>query len=94
MGIDMHGWFGKEKKPREKPTKKGKNADSLEEFKDVLEKSLTEEKTGVIEGRKQHSKSKAMVKVLLNKGFTIEEINGLIHSRKTFLLKDGEIIEK
>ena len=79
----MKKWFGKSEEGEE----------SFDDFQSALDKNLKEEKTMVIQKKKQQSKSKAMVRLLLDNGYDIEEINMFIRAGKTFKLNEGEIIE-
>jgi regulator of sirC expression with transglutaminase-like and TPR domain len=90
----MQGWFGKNKKENEEPLKEEMSSNSLSEFQDVLEKSLTEEKTQVLADRKQHNKLVAMVKLLLDHGYSIEDVNALVQTKKSYTVKEGKILEK
>ena len=90
----MQAWFGKGKKDGEESRDEQAGSDSLSDFQDALEKSLTEEKTQVLADKKQHNKVIAMVKLLLDNGYTMDDVNALIHAKKSYALKDGQIIEK
>jgi len=90
----MQGWFSKEKKQTDKPVNAKENTDSLEDFQDVLEKSLKEEKTQILDDKKQQNKNITMVKTLIDNGYTIQEINDLIHAKKTYELRDGKVFQK
>ena len=72
---------------------KDNNAEFLSEFQTTLEKKIREEKTQVLMTKKLQSKLKEMVKILLNNGFSIDEINLFVNSNKKFIIKDGEIID-
>ena len=76
----MQSWFGKNKKESDGPVKEEVNSNSLSEFQDVLEKSLTEEKTQVMANKKQHNKQLAMVKLLLDHGYSIEDVNTFVQA--------------
>jgi hypothetical protein len=89
----MQAWFGKGKKEEESLSEAG-SSDSLSDFQDALEKSLTEEKTQIVANKKQHNKVIAMVKLLLDNGYTMDDVNALIHAKKSYTLKDGHIIEE
>jgi hypothetical protein len=82
--------FGKQKKDEAENISES-SSDSLEGFEQALENTLKEEHTQVIAAKKEESKSKAMVRTLLDAGYSIIEINELISSKKTFGLKDGQI---
>ena len=88
----MKKWFSKDKKQENEGGTK-KDTGSISEFKDVLDQSIKEERTQVLITKKQESRNKAMVRNLLNGGYSIEEINSFLTSGKSFELKDGEIIE-
>ena len=90
----MQGWFGKNKKESEESLKEETNSNSLSEFQDVLEKSLTEEKTQILADRKQQNKLLAMVKLLLEHGYSIEDVNSLVQAKKSYTVKEGKILEK
>jgi hypothetical protein len=89
----MQAWFGKDKK-EEESLSETTSSDSLSDFQDALERSLTEEKTQIVADKKQHNKVIAMVKLLLDNGYTMDDVNALIHVKKSYQLKDGQIIEK
>ena len=82
-------WFKKENE-----TPSPNDSESLSEFQDELDKSIREEQTQVIMNKKRESRFKAMVRLLLDGGYTIDEINTLLKSKKTYGLVEGEIIEK
>jgi hypothetical protein len=85
-------WFGKSDKTDKEEA--GNPADeSLENFEEVLDRSIREEKTQVIMSRKQESRAKAMVRCLLDSGYSLSEINTLLKSQKNYQLEDGEIKE-
>ena len=86
-------WFGKTEKP-ESESSSEKSSDSLEDFDKFLDESLREEKTQVIMSKKQESKAKAMVRTLLDAGYTIDEINTFLSSNKSYIVKDGNAIEE
>lgn len=90
----MQSWFGKNKKENEESLQEEKNSNSLSDFQDVLEKSLTEEKTQILADKKQHNKQVAMVKLLLDHGYSIEEVNALIQGKNSYVVKEGKILEK
>ena len=90
----MQSWFGKNKKESKGSVKEEINSNSLSEFQDVLEKSLTEEKTQVMANKKQHNKQLAMVKLLLDHGYSIEDVNALVQAKKSYLVKEGRVLEK
>ena len=81
--------FGKQKKEEE--VTKEEPQDAFESFEASLENTLREEHTQVIADKKEESKSKAMVRTLLDAGYSIIEINEFLSSDKTFGLKDGQI---
>ena len=85
-------WFGKSEKADKEPVE-NTSGDSLDDFEEVLEKSIREEKTQVIMNRKQESRAKAMVRCLLDSGYSLQEINTLLRSRKNYQLENGEIKE-
>ena len=82
--------FGKQKKDEIENTPDS-SSDSLEGFEEALENTLKEEHTQIIASKKEESRSKAMVRTLLDAGYSIIEINELISSKKTFGLRDGQI---
>jgi hypothetical protein len=84
------GWFSKDKGKKEKQPEEG----SLMDFQNVLEKSLTEEKKGSSKEKKQNARAKSMVKLLLDYNYSLEEINELIKSGRSYELKNGEVLEK
>jgi len=86
-------WFGKTEKP-ESESSSDKSSDSLEDFDKYLDESLREEKTQVIMAKKQESKAKAMVRTLLDAGYSIEEINIFLSSNKKYVVKEGNAIEE
>ena len=90
----MQGWFSKNKKESDGSLKEEVNSNSLSEFQDVLEKSLTEEKTQVLADKKQHNKLIAMVKLLLDHGYSINDVNELAQTKKSYIVKNGKILEK
>ena len=90
----MQAWFGKGKNDEEGSLSEGASSDSLSDFQDALEKSLTEEKTQILADKRQHNKVIAMVKLLLDNGYTMDDVNALIHAKKSYTLKHGHIIEK
>ncbi len=83
--------FGKQKK--EEPKKEPENSfvEGLEGFEQQLDNTLREERTQVIADKKEESKAKAMVRTLLDAGYSIIEINEFISSDKAYGLKDGQI---
>ena len=84
--------FGKDKKTE--PAKEAKpelNSDSLEGFEEALESTLREENTQIIAAKTEQSRAKAMVRTLLDAGYSIDEINTLVKAGKTFSLKAGQI---
>ena len=83
--------FGKQKKEEADKEPQNSNFDGLEGFEEQLDNTLKEERTQVIADKKEESRSKAMVRTLLDAGYSIIEINELISSQKTFGLKDGQI---
>lgn len=85
-------WFGKSDKEKKEPEKKSSD-ESLDNFEEVLERSIREEKTQVIMSRKQESRAKAMVRCLLDSGYSLNEINTLLKSHKNYQLENGEIKE-
>lgn len=82
--------FGKQKKDEAENVSES-SSDALEGFEQSLEDTLKEERTQIIQEKKEESKSKAMVRTLLDAGYSIIEVNELISSKKTFGLKDGQI---
>jgi len=82
-------WFGKENK-KEKQVE----TDSVDEFKDFLDKSIREEKTQVVQNKRQDNRLKSMARLLLENGFSIEEINSLCKSKKMYHVRNGELEEK
>ena len=90
----MQGWFGKNKKENADSLNEEMDSNSLSDFQDVLEKSLTEEKTQILADKKQHNKLVAMVKTLLDNGYSIEDVNALVQAKKLYRLKEGKVIEK
>jgi hypothetical protein len=82
-------WFGKSKKEQ-----KSEGTDSVDGFKDFLDKSIREEKTEVVQNKRQDSRIKAMARVLVDNGYTVDEINSLCRSKRVFHLVDGHIEEK
>ena len=85
-------WFGKTEKPDESPDSNMPD-ENLDNFEEIVERSIREEKTQVIMSRKQESRAKAMVRCLLDSGYSLEEINTLLRSRKNYQLENGEIKE-
>ena len=85
-------WFGKTEKPDESRENKAPD-ENLENFEEIIEQSIREEKTQVIMSRKQESRAKAMVRCLLDSGYALEEINTLLRSRKNYQLENGELKE-
>jgi len=85
-------WFGKSGKDEKEPVKNGPD-ENLESFEEALERTIREEKTQVIQSRKQASKAKAMVRCLLDSGYTVDEINTFLKSQKNYQLENGEIKE-
>ena len=83
------------KNPFNKRKKESHANDSefLSEFQKTLEKSIREEKTQYLMTKKLQMKLKEMVKILFDKGYSIEEINMLVNSNKNFVIKNGEIID-
>ena len=84
-------FFGKQKKDEPNNNPEKAIDDGLAGFEEQLENTLREERTQVITDKKEESKSKAMVRTLLDAGYSIIEINELISTKKTFGLKDGQI---
>jgi hypothetical protein len=82
-------WFGKNKKDQ-----KSDAADSVDGFKDVLDKSIREEKTQVVQNKRHDSRQKAMARILAENGFSADEINSFCRSKRTFHLVDGHLEEK
>jgi hypothetical protein len=85
--------FGKQKK---EDTEKEQDQTLPEEggldgFEQQLESTLREEHTQVIAEKREESKSKAMVRTLLDAGYSIIEINEFLDSNKNYGLKDGQI---
>ena len=78
-----------------KSNDKSKNEDSefLNEFQKTLDKSIREEKTQFLMTKKLQSKLKEMAKILLNNGYSIDDINMFINSNKKYVLKDGNIMD-
>ena len=72
---------------------KTKDSEFLSEFQKTLEKSIREEKTQVLMTKKLQSKLKDMVKVLLNNGYSIDEVNMFVNTDKKYSLKDGDIVD-
>ncbi len=85
-------WFSKSEKEENEPAKNSED-ESLDNFEEVIERSIREEKTQVIMSRKLESKAKAMVRCLLDSGYSLEEINTFLKSHKNYLLENGEIKE-
>jgi predicted Ser/Thr protein kinase len=85
------GWFRKEEKKDASPQVKEES--SILEFQDVLDKSLTEE-TKSKKDKKENSRTKSMVKLLLDHGYSIDEINALVKAGRRYRVESGEIIEK
>lgn len=85
-------WFGKSEKEEKKPIKTTDD-DSLDNFEEVLERSIREEKTQVIMSRKQEARAKAMVRCLLDSGYSLDEINSFLKSHKNYQVDNGEIRE-
>ena len=84
-------FFGKDKKTD--PVKEGQSeisSDSLEGFEEALETTLREENTQIIAAKTEQSRAKAMVRTLLDAGYSIDEINTLVKAGKTFSLKAGQ----
>jgi hypothetical protein len=90
------GWFSKdkEKKPVAETPAVVKEEGSMMEFQDVLEKSLTEDRPDTDPDKRQSVRAKAMVKMLLDHNYSIDEINDFIKSGRRYELKKGEVIEK
>jgi hypothetical protein len=84
------GWFSKDKGKKAGQPEEG----SLMDFQNVLEKSLTEEKKGSSKEKKQNARAKSMVKLLLDYNYSLDEINELIKSGRSYELKNGEVLEK
>ena len=84
--------FGKQKKdePAEKDPGKPDTL-GLDGFEEQLDNTLREEHTQVIADKREESKSKAMVRTLLDAGYSIIEINGFLSSKKTYGLNNGQI---
>ena len=82
----MKNLFGKKKSDKD-------DSEFLDEFQKTLEKSIREEKTHILMTKKLQSKLKDMAKVLLNNGYSIDEVNMFINSNKKYILKDGDIID-
>jgi hypothetical protein len=78
---------------KRKGNKSTNNSEFLTEFHDTLENSIREEKTQVLMTKKLQSKLKAMVKVLLDHGFSLDEVNMFINSNKKYMIKDGQIYD-
>jgi len=85
-------WFGKSEKEENESVDKSSD-ESLDNFEEVLERSIREEKTQVIMSRKLESKAKAMVRCLLDSGYSLEDINTFLKSHKNYLVENGEIKE-
>jgi len=88
------GWFRKEDKTKTDSSPKVKDEGSILEFQDVLDKSLTEENKGSKKDKKEPSRTRAMVKLLLDHGYSIDEINALVKAGHRYKVESGEIIEK
>ena len=71
----------------------GGNSEFLNEFHNTIEKSIREEKTQVLMTKKLQSKLKDMVKVLLDHGYSLDDINMFIQSNKKYMIKDGQIYD-
>lgn len=84
--------FGKQKKEESENNSRNVGDDGLEGFELELENTLKEEHTHVIAIKKEESKSKAMVRTLLDAGYSIDEVNTFIKSKKSFGLDKGQII--
>lgn len=82
-------WFGKNKKEQ-----KSDSTDSVDGFKDFLDKSIREEKTEVVQNKRHDSRIKAMARILAENGCTVEEINSFSRSKRVFHLVDGHLEEK
>jgi hypothetical protein len=85
-------FFGKQKKDESENITENVSDVGLEGFEQELENTLKEEHTQVIATKKEESKSKAMVRTLLDAGYSIEEVNTFIKSKKSFGLDKGQII--
>jgi hypothetical protein len=82
-------WFGKEDK------KENQGADdSVEDFKEFLDKSIREENTEVVQNKRQDNRFKSMAQLLMENGFSTEEINAFCKSKKTYHVRDGELGER
>jgi len=82
-------WFGKESK-----NQKQGETDSVDEFKDFLNKSIREEKTQVVQNKRQDNRLKSMARLLLDNGYSVEEINTLCKSKKSFQVLKGDLKER
>ena len=83
--------FGKQKKDESENISKNVADNGLEGFEQELENTLKEEHTQVIATKKEESKSKAMVRTLLDADYSIDEVNAFIKSQKSFGLDKGQI---
>jgi hypothetical protein len=84
--------FGKQKKDEAVDKDPGKSETAgLEGFEEQLDNTLREEHTQVIADKREESKSKAMVRTLLDAGYSIIEINEFLSSSKTYGLDNGQI---
>jgi tRNA-dihydrouridine synthase len=82
-------WFAKDSKKN-----KMEDADSVDEFKDFLDKSIREENTQVVQNKRQDNRMKSMARLLMENGFSVEEINSFCKSKKIYHVLDGELQER
>ena len=84
--------FGKSKKNEaEENLNQESSNDTLEGFEESLDNTLREEKTQIIAAKTEESRAKAMVRTLLDAGYSINEVNSFIGAGKSFDLKGGQI---
>ena len=84
--------FGRQKKEESENISGNVGDNGLEGFELELENTLKEEHTQVIASKKEESKSKAMVRTLLDADYSIDDVNAFIKSKKSFGLDKGQII--
>jgi hypothetical protein len=85
------GIFSKQKKEEAEKDPGKPDTLGLEGFEEQLDNTLREEHTQVIADKRDESKSKAMVRTLLDAGYSIIEINEFLSSNKTYGLNNGQI---
>ena len=85
------GIFSKQKKEETDKDPEKSVTGGLEGFEEQLDNTLREEHTQVIADKREESKSKAMVRTLLDAGYSIVEINEFLSSQKTYGLDNGQI---